>query len=279
MRHLLLFVLLTFSYTASAQTYEGPQTDIDAILVKAKTFSQYFVDGEMDKIVGIYTEDAKLFPTGKDIMSGTEALASYWTRSPDVKALHHKLTPLEIIVCGDRATDYGYYEGQTQYKDQPVSSWKGKYVVVWQKENGEWKMDLDIWNRIDTPTTPTVDQVAVRAACQDYINSFYKADTTLAYRSIHPSLRKVGYYYNEADGQYSSQLEMPFRDLISLASEWNIAGDKTDATSPQSINLFEVSDKTATAKVTAVWGIDYLSLAKVDGKWMIMNVLWQSAPR
>jgi hypothetical protein len=38
-------------------------------------------------------------------------------------------------------------------------------------------------------------------------------------------------------------------------------------------------DKTAVAKLSAQWGVDHMQLAKIDGKWMIMNILWQSYPR
>ncbi|MGH7520920.1 MAG: hypothetical protein ACREMI_06550 [Gemmatimonadales bacterium] len=37
--------------------------------------------------------------------------------------------------------------------------------------------------------------------------------------------------------------------------------------------------QTATAKVVAWWEIDYPQLAKYDGKWMIVNVMWQSPPK
>ncbi|QJW91466.1 hypothetical protein HNV11_19820 [Spirosoma taeanense] len=35
------------------------------------------------------------------------------------------------------------------------------------------------------------DVTGVRQACFNYIDTFYKADTTLAYQSIHPSLQKM----------------------------------------------------------------------------------------
>ncbi len=123
------------------------------------------------------------------------------------------------------------------------------------------------------------DVAGVKAACMDYINTFYNADTTLAYKSVHKSLRKTGFYFSEEDDKYSEQLEMPFDKLIALAKRWNAKGDRADASSPKSVEVFEVSDKTAIAKVTAVWGIDYMSLMKMGNQWMIVNVLWQSPPK
>ena len=43
--------------------------------------------------------------------------------------------------------------------------------------------------------------------------------------------------------------------------------------------IFDVQDQTASAKLTAWWGTDYLLLAKQKGRWMILDVLWQSPPR
>jgi hypothetical protein len=39
--------------------------------------------------------------------------------------------------------------------------------------------------------------------------------------------------------------------------------------------VLDVLDKTASAKLVADWGVDYMHLAKVDGRWMIKNILWQ----
>lgn len=123
------------------------------------------------------------------------------------------------------------------------------------------------------------DIAGVKSACMDYINTFYNADTTLAYQSVHKSLRKTGFYFDDEKTKYSEQLEMPFEQLISLAKRWNAKGDRADASSPKSVEIFEVSDKTAVAKVSAVWGIDYISLMKIEDRWMIVNVLWQSPPK
>ncbi len=123
------------------------------------------------------------------------------------------------------------------------------------------------------------DEAAIKAACFNYIDAFYKADTTLAYRSIHPTLQKRGFYYDEKAGSYSTQQEMPFPALIKLASTWNKDGKRANASSPRAAAVLDAADKTASAKVMAQWGIDYLHLVKENGQWYIVNVLWQSPPR
>ena len=123
------------------------------------------------------------------------------------------------------------------------------------------------------------DETAIKEACLNYIDAFYKADTTLAYQSIHPTLQKRGFFYDEKAGGYSKQLEMPFPALVKLAKTWNKDGKRANAGSPRAAAVLDVADKTASAKVTAQWGIDYLHLVKENGQWYIINVLWQSPPR
>jgi zona occludens toxin (predicted ATPase) len=65
-----------------------------------------------------------------------------------------------------------------------------------------------------------------------------------------------------------------------LAISRRVRETKTSApaTAPTDVQVFEVNDRTASAKVRAYWGIDYLLLGKYDGQWMISHVLWQSPP-
>lgn len=128
-------------------------------------------------------------------------------------------------------------------------------------------------------TNPTDEVAGVRQACFNYIDAFYKADTTLAYQSVHPSLQKRGFAFDQKSGSYSNQLEMPFPALVRLAKTWNKDGKRVNADSPRTVDVFDVADKTAVAKVTAVWGIDYIHLVRENDRWMIVNVLWQSPPK
>ena len=278
MKPVKLFVLLISILVSTAGL---SQTDRDMIIEKSKAFSQAYMDGNTQALVGIYTAKGKIMPTGTDILEGKEALTKYWQSSPDNKVLHHQVVPIELTVEGDVAYDYGYYEGSSQYKDNPVSEWGGKYVIIWKKIDGEWLMDIDMWNKRapSEKPKPSDNYLAVEAACYNYIDCFYNADTTLAYQSVDPSLRKVGWSYKKDDGKYSEQKEMTFESLIDLSKNWNKSEwlDKTKA--ERSVRVIEVSDKIAVAKVTAMWGIDYMSLAKKNNTWKIMNVIWQSKPR
>lgn len=111
-------------------------------------FSKEVVAGNAGAIAKMYTEDGKIFPAGTRIMEGQEALEKYWTPGARSRISYHKITPEEIRFLGDYAYDFGYYEGQTTSTEGETSDWAGKYVIVWKKVAGDWKIYLDIWNRI-----------------------------------------------------------------------------------------------------------------------------------
>jgi hypothetical protein len=120
------------------------------------------------------------------------------------------------------------------------------------------------------------DKAGVEKAVLNYVEAFYEADTAKAYESIVPFLAKRGYYTSKT-GEVK-EATMSFDQLIALAKRWKQSQNIT-AETPKKITVFEVSDKIATAKLEAKWGIDYFHLAQLNGKWMIINVLWQDPPK
>ncbi len=127
-------------------------------------------------------------------------------------------------------------------------------------------------------STPPSERVAVKTAIEDYVLGLYEANPTRIERSVDTTLSKVGYWFNEKENQYADNLEMTYEELHSLSKTWNAKGDKVNPSSIKKITLHEVNDKTALGKVEAVWGVDYFQLAKVEGKWKIKNIIWQSHP-
>lgn len=124
----------------------------------------------------------------------------------------------------------------------------------------------------------TSDKEAVRLAVLDYVEGVYNVQPERIERSVHPKLTKLGFYRPPADAAYRPASVMTFDQLVQLAKTWNKEG-KLRKDAPKEISIYEVQDQTATAKLVAEWATDYFHLAKFDGKWMIINVLWQSPPK
>jgi hypothetical protein len=121
------------------------------------------------------------------------------------------------------------------------------------------------------------DKEAVRQAALDYVESIYEADSARVERSVHPDLAKRGFFLKQGETAYMP-LTMTYTQLVDVAKNYNKNG-RVPKDAPKEVVVYEVSDQTASAKVTASWGIDYLHLAKYDGKWKIINILWQSPPK
>ena len=120
------------------------------------------------------------------------------------------------------------------------------------------------------------DHDAVRRAALDYLEGFYTGDSTLHMRSVRPEVFKFGFSRNREGAYSGSQMTWPQFHAFTNRVRTNNRPAPADA--PKEVILFEVLDQTASAKVVAWWGIDYLLLGKYDGKWMISHVLWQSPP-
>ncbi|HKR10522.1 MAG TPA: nuclear transport factor 2 family protein [Pyrinomonadaceae bacterium] len=152
------------------------------------------------------------------------------------------------------------------------------------KVNGEWKIVNKVFNAMpkaktktdSTPAQVPDDGEAVRQAVLDYVEALYEVDSTRIERSVHRDLFKIG-FARDKDGTYKPA-RMTYQELYDLAGKWNKTG-RVPKNSKKEIVIYDVSDQTASAKLTATWGIDYMHLAKFDGKWMITDILWQTPPQ
>jgi len=150
MKLLLSCILLGLSLSSVAQNYSGPEKEINAILKNIQTFSKHVVAGDYEAIAASYTSDGKIFPNNMDILEGTENLEKYWKPGSGSSVIHHKVTPTEIRILDNEAYDYGYYQGVSKNSSGEESKWRGKYVIIWKKIDGQWKIYLDIWNAIQS---------------------------------------------------------------------------------------------------------------------------------
>jgi hypothetical protein len=119
------------------------------------------------------------------------------------------------------------------------------------------------------------DREAVRRAVLDYVEGFYEGDTTKFVRSVSPTVYKYG-YSRRGEAYVGSQ--MPYSGFMSFANGVKAGRNLPPANAPKEITIYDVQDQTASAKLTAWWGTDYLLVAKQNGRWVITHVMWQSPP-
>lgn len=127
------------------------------------------------------------------------------------------------------------------------------------------------------PAQSNSEQEAVKQAILDYVEGVYEVSPNRIERSIHPEMAKRGFFIKKGETVYSPHT-MTFPQLVELSKNYNKDGH-VPKEAPKDVVVYDISDQTASAKLTAVWGIDYMHLAKYDGKWKIINVLWQTPPK
>ncbi len=121
------------------------------------------------------------------------------------------------------------------------------------------------------------DKKLVEEAVLDYVDGFYFGDTSRLIRSISPAVVKYGYYKKKNETNYSGE-PMSFQEMKDYANSVKKRNDPNAGKQAKKVEVLDVQDQTASAKLYAWWGTDYILLAKMNGKWMITHVLWQSLP-
>ena len=109
-----------------------------------ESFIAAFQRGDTAAIGQMYTEDASLLSSGGEMVKGRAAIQAFWTKAAEGIG-DFKLTTVDVKPLGnDSAREVGTFTLKT--KGQPPQEVAGKYVVVWQKVGGDWRLATDIWN-------------------------------------------------------------------------------------------------------------------------------------
>ncbi len=119
------------------------------------------------------------------------------------------------------------------------------------------------------------DKSKVERACLDYIEGFYEGDTAKLIRSLKPALYKIGFWKNKGTGKYDPDGQMTYAMAMDYAKKVAAKKSFPKGDAPKKVEVFEIGNAIASAKVTAWWGIDYILLSKQNDVWMIEQVLWE----
>ena len=103
-----------------------------------------FDKGDAAAVAAMYTEDAYVLPPGGEMVKGRAAIETFWRQAAQ-QMTDAKLTIVDLLPLGtEAAREIGTVTLKT--KSQPPQEIAGKYVVVWRKLGGDWKLAADIWN-------------------------------------------------------------------------------------------------------------------------------------
>jgi len=123
-------------------------------------------------------------------------------------------------------------------------------------------------SRAQTPA----DTEAIKQTALDYIEGWYEGNAERMERALHPELAK------RIVTPKNTIKSMTAQSLVEQTREGG--GKDTPAEKQQKdVTILDVFEKAASVKVVASDWIDYMQMGKVDGRWVIINVLWELKPK
>jgi hypothetical protein len=121
-----------------------------------------------------------------------------------------------------------------------------------------------------THAQTAADSAAIRATALDYIDGYYTADAARMERALHPDLAKR---IINTDQQGRSRLGQ--MSAMTLVQGTRAGGGKDEAVKREDVKILDIFQNTASVRIDAGTWVDYLHIAKWNGRWVIVNVLWE----
>jgi uncharacterized protein (TIGR02246 family) len=138
MRRIALVIAFMIALVAPAVAQKAK---IEAVNTK---WMELFNKGDFEGVAQLYTVDAIAFPPGSAMVRGRAAIGTMWKGMAE-QVSNPKVTTLEVKRLSPLAArEIGTFSLTT--KGPSPKEVSGKYLVVWEKVAGEWKLAADIWN-------------------------------------------------------------------------------------------------------------------------------------
>jgi len=103
-----------------------------------------FNKGDFAGVGELYTADAVAFPPGAAIVRGKGNIGAMWKGMAE-QAGNPRLTTVEVKRLGPAtAREIGTFS--LTAKGASPKEISGKYLVIWERVRGQWKLAADIWN-------------------------------------------------------------------------------------------------------------------------------------
>lgn len=120
------------------------------------------------------------------------------------------------------------------------------------------------------------DLEAINRAAMDYGAGWYEGDAERMARALHPELAKRMVFTDPR----TQQSRLSQQGAMTLVNNTRAGGGLRAPVEDResTVTIFEVFENAAVAKVEGPEWVDYLQLARWNGDWVIVNVLWELRP-
>ncbi|MEW6731905.1 MAG: nuclear transport factor 2 family protein [Acidobacteriota bacterium] len=120
------------------------------------------------------------------------------------------------------------------------------------------------------------DQEEIKQTALDYIEGWYEGNFERMERSLHPELAKRIVETNQQTG--ASRLQQMGAMTLVQATRKGFGKSTPKEKQQKDVTILDIYQNAASVKIVASEWIDYLHMAKYNGRWVIVNVLWELKP-
>ena len=120
------------------------------------------------------------------------------------------------------------------------------------------------------------DSAAIRAAALDYVEGWYEGNPERMTRALHPELVKRIVVPDTTTGR--SVLQNMGASALVNGTRHGWGKSTPRDRQEKEVRILDIFGNAASARATMADWIDYMQLARVDGRWVIVNVLWERKP-
>ncbi|MEO5936866.1 MAG: nuclear transport factor 2 family protein [Terriglobales bacterium] len=127
------------------------------------------------------------------------------------------------------------------------------------------------------PASRAEDEAAIRKAALNYVEGWYEGNGDRMQAAVHPELAKRIAKTDPATGKTTLE-PLSADQLVQYTRQ---GGGKATPADKQvkDVKVLDVFENAATVRAEMASWVDYMHLAKVDGEWKIVNVLWATKPK
>ena len=120
------------------------------------------------------------------------------------------------------------------------------------------------------------DKESIKRTALNYAEGWYEGNADKMESSLSPDLAKR---IARTNAQNQTRLDHMTAMALVQGTRGGFGKQTPAAEQQKDVTIYDVMGGAATVKLEMRDWVDYMHIAKVNGKWLIVNVLWEMKPR
>jgi hypothetical protein len=127
-----------------------------------------------------------------------------------------------------------------------------------------------------SPIAPQGDADGIKRAALDYAEGYYEGDAAKMERALHPDLAKrIVQKDARGNARVNHMSALSLVQVVRQGSGKNVPSSEH----VKDVTILDALESSASVKLVMRDWVDYLHVGKVNGRWVIINVLWEMKPK